>query len=87
VADIGLPGEDGYAFIRRVRAHSTPAVRGVPAIAVTAYTTVPDRKEALAVGYQHHLSKPIDPQQLIETIHDVLRRTNRHQNETAGRPF
>jgi PAS domain S-box-containing protein len=87
VADIGLPGEDGYAFIRRVRAHSTPAVRGVPAIAVTAYATVPDRKEALAVGYQHHLSKPIDPQQLIETIHDVLRRTHRHQNDTAGRTF
>ena len=79
VADIGLPGEDGYALIRRVRAHSTAAVRNVPAIAVTAYATVPDRNEALALGYQHHLSKPIDPQQLIETIHDVLRRTNRHQ--------
>ena len=79
VADIGLPGEDGYSFIRRVRAHSTPAVRRVPAIAVTAYATVPDRDEALAVGYQRHLSKPIDPQQLIETIHDVLRRTNRHE--------
>jgi PAS domain S-box-containing protein len=79
VADIGLPGEDGYAFIRRVRAHSTPAVRSVPAIAVTAYATVPDRNEALALGYQHHLSKPIDPHQLIETIHDVLRRTNRHE--------
>jgi CheY-like chemotaxis protein/nitrogen-specific signal transduction histidine kinase len=77
VADIGLPGEDGYSFIRRVRAHSTPAVRLVPAIAVTAYATVPDRDEALAVGYQHHLSKPIDPHQLIETIHNVLRRSNR----------
>ena len=79
VADIGLPGEDGYSFIRRVRAHSTPAVRSVPAIAVTAYATVPDRDEALARGYQQHLSKPIDPRQLIETIHDVLRRANRHQ--------
>src|SRR5262252_442683 len=79
VADIGLPGEDGYSLIRRVRAHSTPAVRSVPAIAVTAYATVPDRNEALALGYQHHLSKPIDPHQLIETIHDVLRRTNRHE--------
>jgi CheY-like chemotaxis protein len=43
---------------------------------------VPDRDEALALGYQHHLSKPIDPQQLIETIHEVLRRTNRHQLAT-----
>jgi PAS domain S-box-containing protein len=77
VADIGLPGEDGFTLIRRVRAHSTPAVRNVPAIAVTAYATAPDRDEALALGYQQHLSKPIDPQQLIETIHDVLRRANR----------
>ncbi len=75
VADIGLPGEDGYAFIRRVRAHSTAAIRALPAIAVTAYATIPDRQEALAVGYQRHLSKPIDPPQLIEVIHDVLRRT------------
>ncbi len=74
VADIGLPGEDGYSFIRRVRAHSTAAIRTVPAVAVTAYATVPDRQEALAVGFQQHLSKPIDPAQLIETIHDVLRR-------------
>ena len=86
VADIGLPGEDGYSFIRRVRAHSTAAVRSVPAIAVTAYATVPDRHQALALGYQHHLAKPIDPNQLIETIHDVLRRSNRHQNEASGRP-
>ncbi|HUK35474.1 MAG TPA: ATP-binding protein, partial [Vicinamibacterales bacterium] len=78
VADIGLPGEDGYSLIRRVRAHSTPVVRNVPAIAVTAYATVPDRDEALALGYQRHLSKPIDPLQLIETIHDVLRRTKSH---------
>ena len=79
VADIGLPGEDGHALIRRVRAHSTPDVRNVPAIAVTAYATVPDHDEALALGYQRHLSKPIDPHHLIETIHDVLRRTHRHQ--------
>jgi len=50
----------------------------VPAIAVTAYATVPDRDEALALGYQRHLSKPIDPLQLIETIHGVLRRTKSH---------
>jgi signal transduction histidine kinase/ActR/RegA family two-component response regulator len=74
VADIGLPGEDGYSFIRRVRAHARQAVRQVPAIAVTAYATVPDRDEALAVGFQHHMAKPIDPIQLIETIHNVMRR-------------
>ena len=77
VADIGLPGEDGYSFIRRVRAHSMPSVQIVPAIAVTAYATESDRAHALAVGFQEHVSKPVDPAHLIETIHDVLRRPRR----------
>ncbi len=74
VADIGLPDEDGYSFIRRVRAHSIPAIQSVPAIAVTAYATVPDRDEALAVGFQQHLPKPIDPGRLVQAIHDLTRR-------------
>ena len=75
VADIGLPGEDGYAFMRRVRAHPAPAVRAVPAIAVTAYASASDRDQALAVGFERHLPKPIDPARLVESIHDVLRRS------------
>ena len=75
VADIGLPGEDGYSFIRRVRAHSAPAIQSVPAIAVTAYATIPDRAEALAVGFQQHLPKPIDPGRLVQAIYDITRRT------------
>ena len=75
VADIALPDEDGYSFIRRVRAHSTPAIQSVPAIAVTAYATVPDRAEALAVGFQRHLPKPIDPSRLVQAIHDLTHRS------------
>jgi CheY-like chemotaxis protein len=71
VADIGLPVEDGYSFIRRVRAHSAPAIHSIPAIAVTAYATVSDRVEALAVGFQEHLAKPIDPGRLMEAIHEI----------------
>jgi PAS domain S-box-containing protein len=71
VADIALPDEDGYSFIRRVRAHSTPAIQAIPAIAVTAYATLPDRAEALAVGFQQHLPKPIDPGRLIQVIRDL----------------
>jgi len=74
VADIGLPGEDGYSFIRRVRAHSIPSIQAVAAIAVTAYTSAPDRAEALAVGFQQHLPKPVDPSRLIEAIREVARR-------------
>ncbi len=75
VADIGLPDEDGYSFIRRVRAHSMPAIQTIPAIAVTAYATSPDRAEALAVGFQKHMPKPIDPGRLVEVIHELTRGT------------
>ena len=71
VADIALPDEDGYTFIRRVRAHPLPDVQAIPAIAVTAYATIPDRAEALAVGFQEHLPKPVDPAQLIEVIREL----------------
>jgi len=73
VADIALPDQDGYSFIRRVRAHSTPAIQTIPAIAVTAYATVPDRAEALAVGFQQHMPKPIDLGRLVQVIHELTR--------------
>lgn len=73
VADIALPDEDGYSFIRRVRAHSTPVIQAIPAIAVTAYATIPDRSQALAVGFQQHLPKPIDPARLIQVIQELTR--------------
>jgi len=56
-----------------VRAHSTPAIQTIPAIAVTAYATIPDRAEALAVGFQQHMPKPIDPARLIQAIHELTR--------------
>jgi PAS domain S-box-containing protein len=74
VADIALPNEDGYSFIRRVRAHSTPAIQAIPAIAVTAYASIRDRAEALAVGFQQHLPKPVDPGRLVRAIHELIRR-------------
>jgi PAS domain S-box-containing protein len=76
VADIGLPDEDGYAFIRRVRRHSSAAVQSVPAIAVTAYATAADRALALEAGFQRHMTKPLDPDELVSVIHQVARRRN-----------
>ena len=73
VADIALPDEDGYSFIRRVRAHATPAIQAIPAIAVTAYASTPDRAQALAVGYQQHLPKPVDPGRLVRAVHELIR--------------
>jgi CheY-like chemotaxis protein len=71
VADIALPDEDGYSFIRRLRVHPAPAIRAVPAIAVTAYATHSDEAEALAAGFQRHLPKPIDPGRLIQAIREL----------------
>ncbi len=68
VCDIGMPDEDGYALIQRIRA--LPAERGgrVRAAAVTAYTRGDDRRRALAVGFNLHLSKPVDPAELIVSV-------------------
>jgi len=59
--------------IQRVRAHELPAIQSVPAIAVTAYAAGADRVRALTAGFQRHLTKPIDPRQLIEAIREVSR--------------
>jgi CheY-like chemotaxis protein len=64
VSDIEMPGEDGYSFIRKVRAQESP-YRRVPAIALTAYTRSVDRVRALAAGFQMHMAKPIEPAELI----------------------
>ncbi|EYF00295.1 hybrid sensor histidine kinase/response regulator [Chondromyces apiculatus] len=68
VCDIGMPGTDGYAFARRLRAR--PATQGglTPAVALTAFARNEDRERALAAGYQEHLSKPPDLQALVATV-------------------
>jgi CheY-like chemotaxis protein len=74
VSDIGMPGEDGYHLIRRLRARPDPEVRGVPTIALTAYARPEDRDRALAAGYDHHLAKPLDPARVAHVIADLLGR-------------
>jgi signal transduction histidine kinase/ActR/RegA family two-component response regulator len=71
VSDIGMPGEDGYALIARVRA--LPAESGglVPAVAVTAFTREDDRARALRAGYNAHVAKPIDPAALVTLVSNV----------------
>ena len=58
LSDIAMPGMDGYSFIEKLRALPRPSV---PVIALTAYASVQDRARALAVGFDNHLTKPIDP--------------------------
>jgi len=74
VSDIGMPGEDGYTLIQRVRALD-PTVGGqVPAIALTGFAAVEDARKAVAAGFQHHLSKPVEPSALVELVARVAAR-------------
>lgn len=68
VADIGLPGADGYTFISELRRMSPEHGGNLPVIAVTAYATGEDRRNALRAGFYAHLAKPFVPARLIETI-------------------
>lgn len=71
VSDIGMPGDDGYALIQRVRALAPDAGGQVPAIALTAYARVEDRLRVLAAGFQMHVPKPIEPAELVAVISSV----------------
>jgi PAS domain S-box-containing protein len=68
VSDIGMPGENGYELIKKVRA--LPAERGgrVPAVALTAYAGAKDRRRALLAGFHTHLAKPVEPDELLAVL-------------------
>lgn len=72
VCDIAMPGEDGYAVLRKIRAWkanngSTPLLR-MPALALTAFAQREDRIRALTAGFQMHVTKPVAPEELIVVI-------------------
>lgn len=77
LADLGLPHMDGFELIQRVRASDDPAVRDVVAAALTAYARSEDRARALRSGFEIHLSKPIDPAELVATMSALARRALR----------
>jgi signal transduction histidine kinase/ActR/RegA family two-component response regulator len=77
LSDIGMPEMDGYALIRQVRDWGTEAVKGVSAIALTAYAGEFNEQQALAAGFQAHLSKPIEPEKLVQAISNLIRNHRR----------
>ena len=68
VSDIGMPGADGYAFLQRVRKLAPDCGGALPVIALTAYATPEDRVRALRAGFEAHIGKPFDPDELVSTI-------------------
>jgi CheY-like chemotaxis protein len=75
VSDIGMPGEDGYALMRQVRSRDVAQGGRVPAIALTAYAREDDRRRALLVGFQTHISKPVNPADLVVLAASLAGRT------------
>ena len=68
VTDIAMPGEDGYALVRELRALERERGGHLPVIAVTALATAEDRERALGEGFDDHLTKPVDPTDLVEAV-------------------
>lgn len=64
VADLGLPGEDGFTLLRELRVRYP----GLPAIALTAYARSTDRERVIAAGFQQYVTKPVDPEELVHAI-------------------
>jgi len=73
VSDIGLPGEDGYALIKRVRSLGKPN-NHIPAIALTAFARAEDREMAINAGFQTHVAKPVEAVELLTTVANAARR-------------
>jgi signal transduction histidine kinase len=74
VSDIGMPNEDGYSLIRKVRELPPDLGGSIPAIALTAYASPADRSRALSMGFQMHISKPVEPIELVASIARLTRK-------------
>jgi len=77
VFDVGMPGEDGYELIRKVRMLRPERGGELPAVALTAYARPEDRVHALSAGYQMHLAKPVDPADLISVVAGLAGRSTK----------
>ena len=74
LADIGMPGEDGYALIEKIRRSEAAGVASVPAAALTAFAREEDRQRALQAGFQLHLAKPVEPLSLVAAVANLRTR-------------
>jgi PAS domain S-box-containing protein len=76
ISDIGMPGMDGFELIRAIRALAPEEGSRVAAIALTAFARSEDRTRALLAGYQLHMAKPVEPQELIVSVASLAQRVN-----------
>ena len=72
VSDLAMPGEDGYSLIRKVRERGKVSGGEIPAIALTSYVRVEDRTRALSAGFNMFVPKPVQPDELITAIANLV---------------
>ena len=75
ISDIGMPGEDGYSLIHRIRAMSAEQGGLIPAVALTAYARAEDRTKIIAAGFQIHIPKPVEPAELATVVASLVKRS------------
>lgn len=73
ISDLGMAGMDGYDLIKKVRERANESLSAIPAVALTGYVSAEDRERVLQAGFQAHLSKPVDIENLPNVILDVIR--------------
>ncbi len=72
ISDVGLPGENGYELMRKIRKLAPDRGGKIPAIALTGYASLKDKNLAINAGFQNHLCKPVDIDELLELIKNLL---------------
>jgi CheY-like chemotaxis protein len=84
VSDIGMPEEDGYSLIRKIRQLPKEQGGNLPAIALTAYARAEDRVQAIRSGFQMHVAKPVESIELITIVANLAGRLEKlNENENA----
>ncbi|QKQ72974.1 AAA family ATPase [Nostoc sp. TCL240-02] len=73
ISDIGMPEMDGYMLMRQIRSLEPEKGGTIPAIALTAYAGEMDSRQAIAAGFQQHISKPVDPEELVKAIGSLIK--------------
>jgi CheY-like chemotaxis protein len=83
ISDIGMPGGDGFEFIRDVREHEQRELRAIPALALTAFACSGDRNRAMLAGFQLYVTKPIEPRELGVAVASLALRSPMRSPESA----
>jgi CheY-like chemotaxis protein len=86
VSDIGMPGEDGYEFLAKLRQLSDAEGGDTPAVALTAFARSEDRRRALMAGFQMYLPKPVESAELLAVASNLFTASRRGKANVPGRP-